>query len=75
MADNQATLTVDGKDYQLPITEGTLGPSVIEISAFQKAGYWSYDPGSMATAPVESKITFIDAVKVSYYIAATLSTS
>lgn len=51
MADNQATLTVDGKDYQLPITEGTLGPSVIEVTAFQKAGYWTYDPGFMATAP------------------------
>ena len=63
MADNQATLTVDGKDYQLPITEGTLGPSVIEVAAFQQAGYWTYDPGFMATAPVESKITFIDGGK------------
>ncbi|BFM01517.1 hypothetical protein Psyaliredsea_01640 [Psychrobacter alimentarius] len=63
MADNQATLTVDGKDYQLPIIKGTLGPSVIEVAAFQKAGYWTYDPGFMATAPVESKITFIDGGK------------
>ena len=63
MADNQATLTVDGKDYQLPIIEGTLGPSVIEVAAFQQAGYWTYDPGFMATAPVESKITFIDGGK------------
>ena len=63
MADNQATLTVDGKDYQLPIIKGTLGPSVIEVAAFQQAGYWTYDPGFMATAPVESKITFIDGGK------------
>ena len=63
MADNQATLTVDGKNYQLPIIEGTLGPSVIEVAAFQQAGYWTYDPGFMATAPVESKITFIDGGK------------
>ena len=63
MAENNATLTVDGKDYQLPITEGTLGPSVIDVAAFQKAGYWTYDPGFMVTAPVESKITFIDGGK------------
>ena len=63
MADNNATLTVDGKDYPLPITAGTLGPSVIEVAGFQKAGYWTYDPGFMATAPVESKITYIDGGK------------
>ncbi|WP_201629267.1 citrate synthase [Psychrobacter maritimus] len=63
MADNNAKLTVNGEEYELPIIEGTLGPSVIEVAAFQQAGYWTYDPGFMATAPVESKITFIDGGK------------
>ncbi len=58
-----ATLTVDGKSYEMPIREGTLGESVIEIGAIAEAGYWTYDPGYMATAPVESKITFIDGDK------------
>lgn len=47
----------------MPIREGTLGESVIEIGAIAEAGYWTYDPGYMATAPVESKITFIDGDK------------
>ena len=63
MADNNATLTVDGKDYQLPITKGTLGRPVIDVAALQESGYWSYDPGFKVTAPVESKITFIDGGK------------
>lgn len=58
-----ATLTVDGKSYEMPIIEGTLGESVIDIKAIAEAGYWTYDPGFMATAPVESKITFIDGEK------------
>lgn len=58
-----ATLTVDGKSYEMPILEGTLGEPVIDIKAFAEAGYWTYDPGFMATAAVESKITFIDGDK------------
>ncbi|WP_201526149.1 citrate synthase [Psychrobacter frigidicola] len=63
MADNNATLTVDGKEYQLPIIEGTLGRPVIDVAALQESGYWSYDPGFKVTAPVESKITFINGGK------------
>lgn len=58
-----AVLSVDGKDYTLPIIDGTLGESVIDIKQIAEAGYWTYDPGFMATAPVESKITFIDGDK------------
>lgn len=58
-----ATLLVDGNEYQLPIIDGTLGRPVLDITAFQDAGYWSYDPGFKVTAPVESKITFIDGAK------------
>ncbi|MCC3308747.1 citrate synthase [Psychrobacter sanguinis] len=63
MASENAYLKVDGKEYELPIIEGTLGPSVIDIAAFQEAGYWTYDPGYKVTAPVESAITFIDGDK------------
>ncbi len=62
-SNNEATLTVDGKEYQLPIIKGTLGRPVIDIAALQESGYWSYDPGFKVTAPVESKITFIDGGK------------
>ena len=63
MADSNAKLTVDGKEYDLPIIEGTLGRPVIDVAALQDSGYWSYDPGFKVTAPVESKITFIDGGK------------
>ena len=63
MADTTAKLTVDGKEYELPIIKGTLGRPVIDVAALQESGFWSYDPGFKVTAPVESKITFIDGGK------------
>ncbi|MBB3106565.1 citrate synthase [Psychrobacter luti] len=63
MADNNAKLTVNGEEYELPIIEGTLGRPVIDIAALQDSGFWSYDPGFKVTAPVESKITYIDGGK------------
>lgn len=59
----KVTLTVDGTEYDMPVLESTLGRPVLDISAVAKAGLWTYDPGFMATAPVESAITFIDGEK------------
>jgi citrate synthase len=59
-----ATLTVDGKSVTMPIYDGTEGPSVIDISKlYAETGLFTYDPGFMATASCESKITFIDGDK------------
>lgn len=55
-----ATLHVNGQEYPLPIIEGTLGNPVLDIKAIPSSGYWTYDPGFMGTAAVESKITYID---------------
>ncbi|MCD1278685.1 MAG: citrate (Si)-synthase [Psychrobacter sp.] len=63
MADTNAKLTVNGEAYELPIIKGTLGRPVIDIAALQDSGFWSYDPGFKVTAPVESKITYIDGGK------------
>ena len=63
MADTNAKLTVNGEEYELPIIKGTLGRPVIDIAALQDSGFWSYDPGFKVTAPVESKITYIDGGK------------
>lgn len=62
-SNNEAKLTAEGKEYQLPIIQGALGRPVIDIAALQDSGFWSYDPGFKVTAPVESKITFIDGGK------------
>ena len=56
-----ATLTVDGTSYDLPVYNGSLGPSVVDISKFYgQSGHFTYDPGFTSTASCESDITFID---------------
>lgn len=44
----------------LPIQSGTAGQPVINIQQLGKHGYFTYDPGFLATASCESKITYID---------------
>lgn len=56
-------LVADNQEFELPVLDSTLGRPVLDISAIAKAGYWSYDPGFMATAPVDSAITYIDGDK------------
>jgi citrate synthase len=50
-----------GKTTLLDSKAGTLGPDVIDISNLTRdQGVFTYDPGFMATASTESKITYID---------------
>jgi citrate synthase len=50
-----------GKTSQLNAISGTIGPDVINISNLTKdQGVFTFDPGFMATASTESKITYID---------------
>ena len=59
----KAVLQLDGKEIELPIHSGTLGPDVIDVKDILAAGHFTFDPGFMATAACESKITFIDGNK------------
>ena len=53
-----------GKKIDLPVINGTVGPSVIDIrNLYSGLGYFTYDPGYMATGSCESKITYIDGDK------------
>ncbi|MGD9741606.1 MAG: citrate synthase [Dongiaceae bacterium] len=53
-----------GKNFDLPVLEGTLGPSVIDIrKLYTEHGFFTYDPGYGATGSCESKITYIDGEK------------
>ena len=46
---------------QLSVRNGTIGPSVVDISTIQKdLGVFTYDPGFGMTASTESRITYID---------------
>jgi citrate synthase len=50
-----------GKTSQLDAMAGTIGPDVLNISNLTKdQGLFTFDPGFMATASTESKITYID---------------
>ncbi|MEP3048008.1 MAG: citrate synthase [Roseibium sp.] len=61
MADNNAKLNVNGGDHQFDVLDGSIGPSVVNISSLYKdTGMFTYDPGFTSTASCESKITYID---------------
>lgn len=53
-----------GKQYDLPVLEGSEGPSVIDVQRlYRETGYFTYDPGYTSTGCCESQITFIDGEK------------
>jgi citrate synthase len=61
--DGTMTLTDNstGKSIDLPVIGGSVGPKVIDVRAlYAKTGYFTYDPGFMATAACRSSITYID---------------
>ena len=50
-----------GKSYDFGINEGTVGPSVIDVSSlYAQTGQFTYDPGFTSTASCQSSITYID---------------
>src|SRR5260370_41379545 len=50
-----------GKTSLMNAITGTIGPEALDISnLIKEQGVFTFDPGFMATASTESKITFID---------------
>ena len=50
-----------GKSTQLDSMSGTIGPDVLNISHLTRdMNVFTFDPGFMATASTESKVTYID---------------
>ena len=65
---NKDTITVTnnrtGDSFDFPILDGTVGPSVVDISTFyQDTGMFTFDRGYTSTASCRSKITYIDGGK------------
>jgi len=59
-----AVLSVDGKNIDLPIYSGSIGPDVVDVrSLYAKTGTFTFDPGYMSTASCKSSITYIDGDK------------
>ena len=56
-----AKLIIGGKEFDMPVRKGTVGPDVLDISSlYGKGKMFTYDPGFTSTASCESKITYID---------------
>ena len=53
--------TETGKKSVLEARSGTVGPDCVNIASINKdLGVFTFDPGFMATAACESRITYID---------------
>ena len=58
---NVATLTIDGRTWELPIVEGSEGERAIDVSTLRSdTGLITLDPGYANTGSTLSEITFID---------------
>jgi citrate synthase len=56
-----ARLTLDGKEYELPVLHGSEGEKAIDVTHLRaQTGYVTLDPGYGNTGACESSITFID---------------
>jgi citrate synthase len=56
-----ATLSIDGKEVELPILSPTEGPECLDIrKLYGQADVFTYDPGFTSTAACDSTITYID---------------
>ncbi|TQR32391.1 citrate (Si)-synthase [Campylobacter sp. MIT 99-7217] len=63
---NSVTLTdnTNGKSYEFPVLDSSVGPNVVDMSSFYKqTGMFSYDEGLTSTASCKSEITYIDGEK------------
>ena len=55
------TLDLDGKKVDLPVMDGSIGPSVMDIrKLYGETGLFTFDPGYGATGSCVSGLTYID---------------
>ena len=56
-----AKLSAAGKDLDLKVMHGSVGPDVLDIrKLYAQTGMFTYDPGFTSTASCDSAITYID---------------
>lgn len=61
---DKAIITLDGKNYELPVITGSEGEKAIDISTLRaKTGHITIDPAYVNTGACKSAITFIDGEK------------
>ncbi|MFH0977620.1 MAG: citrate synthase [Spirochaetota bacterium] len=60
----EAIFNIEGKNYGLPLVEGTEGERAVDISALRsKSGFITLDPGYQNTGSCLSAITYVDGEK------------
>ncbi len=63
VAEKTFTLTNNetGESYELPVKDGTVGPSVIDVrKLYAETGHFTFDPSFTATGSCKSRLTYID---------------
>lgn len=65
MADTEKTFTLTndqtGESAKLPVRDGTVGPSVIDVrKLYAETGHFTFDPSFTATGSCKSRLTYID---------------
>lgn len=61
---NTVKLTIDGKEYDLPVIEGSEGEKAIDVRSLRATtGHITLDNGFMNTGACESRVTFLDGEK------------
>ncbi len=64
MSNDSSKLELAGKDYDLQVMRGTIGPDVVDIrKLYGQSGAFTFDPGFTSTASCESQLTYIDGGK------------
>ncbi|MEM7680026.1 MAG: citrate synthase [Pseudomonadota bacterium] len=68
MSDTEKTFTLTndetGESIKLPVKDGTIGPSVIDVrNLYAQTGHFTFDPSFTATGSCKSRITYIDGEK------------
>jgi citrate synthase len=60
-ASRNASLVLNGKNVEMPVRSGTIGPDVVDVGRlYANTHCFTYDPGFTSTANCSSKITYID---------------
>lgn len=63
MSSKKVKISLDNKNIEVPMIEGTLGYKAIDTSTLNKEQFFSYDPGFTSTAACKSAITYVDGEK------------
>ena len=63
MSSKKVKISLDNKNIEVPIIEGTIGYRTIDTSSLNKEHLFSYDPGFTSTAACKSAITYVDGEK------------